>query len=207
MWGSLDRSDHMAARRRRGSRSTRIRAAAELAARQSRQSRRRASRRRSAASARCADGRAIEGLRATPIASIGGGDDAASRVAMPPFLGDVSESDRSRRRALRGRHVPARSSATSTSCRAASAARSTFAVCFGRDTVSAEPLAGCDRRCGVGADPVSYRQAGAWAPLAPRLAVGSANGYDALVGAAVEGRRLVSRSGANHRRVRLAQLR
>jgi hypothetical protein len=61
-----------------------------------------------------------------------------------------------------------------------------FGMCFGRDTVSAEPLAWRRDPLTVSADPLSYRQAGAWSPLAAgsRLA---AEGYESLVNAAIEG--------------------
>ena len=130
------------------------------------------------------DGREVEGLRATPIASIGGGDTRVS-VAMPLFwqvCPKAIEADASQcavamfPRAYGDLHELQGGERSTLS----------FAVCFGRDTVTAEPLAWIRSPLRVSADPVAYRQAGAWAPLG----AGSSRaheGYDTLVNAAVRG--------------------
>ena len=150
------------------------------------------------------DERLIEGLRATPIASIGGGD-VANQRGVAAVLAGVPEIDRSRQPALRRRHVPARLRRSCTSCRAASAARSRFAMCFGRDTVSAEPLAWVRSPLCVSADPLSYRQAGAWAPLAAGSRL-SAEGYEALDQHGDRRRRQLRTAPRDDRRIRLAEL-
>ena len=62
----------------------------------------------------------------------------------------------------------------------------TFAVCFGPDTVSAEPLFWIRSPLHVHADPESYRQAGMCAPVA-RGSRASQERYDQLVGVAIAG--------------------
>jgi hypothetical protein len=130
------------------------------------------------------DGRLIEGLRATPIASIGGGDTRVS-VAMPLFW----------------QVFPKAIEAEATHCAVAMFPRAygdlhelqggerstlSFAICFGRDTVSAEPLAWVRSPLRVSADPAAYRQIGAWAPLGAGSQQ-SAEGYDSLINCAVRG--------------------
>jgi hypothetical protein len=126
----------------------------------------------------------LEGLRATPIASVGGGDSRVS-VAFPRFwqifpksiaaepgrcivgmfprlYGDLHELQGGERSSL------------------------TFAVCFGKDTVSAEPLTWVRAPLSVSVDALSYRQAETWAPMA----VGSQPsivGYDSLINVAIDG--------------------
>ncbi len=130
------------------------------------------------------DGREVEGLRATPIASIGGGDTRVS-VALPLFwqvFPKAIEADAGRcavamfPRAYGDLHE------------LQGGERSTLsvAVCFGRDTVTAEPLAWIRSPLRVSVDPQAYQQAGVWLPLD----VGAAearDGYETLVGAAVGG--------------------
>lgn len=128
------------------------------------------------------DGREVEGLRATPIASIGGGDRRIS-VALPRFwemCPKAIEADGTRcaigmfPRAFGDLHE------------LQGGERSTlaFAVCFGRDTVTAEPLAWVRAPLRACADPISYRQAGGWAPLGAGSREAS-EGYDTLVAAVV----------------------
>jgi YetA-like protein len=130
------------------------------------------------------DGREVEGLRATPIASIGGGDSRVS-VALPYFW-EV---------------WPKALTADATACEVAMFPRDcgdlhelqggerttlSMAVCFGRDTVTAEPLAWVRSPLRVTVDPLAHRQAGAWAPMAAGSAA-AAEGYDALVSTVVSG--------------------
>ncbi len=129
-------------------------------------------------------GRDIEGLRATPIVSIGGGDTRVS-VSVPYFW----------------ETFPKALSADASGCEVAmfprecgeaqelqGGERSTLwtAVCFGRDTVSAEPLAWVRSPLRVSADAAAHRQAGVWAPLSAGSAR-SAEDYDALVSSIVRG--------------------
>ena len=128
--------------------------------------------------------RFIEGLRATPIASIGGG---ASRVTvgMPRFWQVFPKSIEADSRRCRVGLFP-RLYSDLHELQGGERTTSTIAMCFGRDTVSAEPLAWVRARLTVSADPLSYRQAGAWAPLAAGSRL-SAEGYEALVNSAIKG--------------------
>lgn len=129
-------------------------------------------------------GAELEGLRATPVASVGGG---ATRVAVamprcwevfPKML--VAGGDGCRIGVLPREHSDVHE--------LQGGERSTFAfvMCSGRDSVSAEPLEWARSPLQVAADPESYRLAGSWAPIA----VGSQatrEGYDALVSQAIDG--------------------
>ena len=130
------------------------------------------------------DGREVKGLRATPIVSIGGGDtrisatmprfwelfpkaidadaDHCALAMFPRAYGDLHELQGGERATMQ------------------------FAICFGRDTVAAEPLAWVRSPLRIAADPLAYRQAGAWAPLGAGSA-GAAQGYESLVSTAIRG--------------------
>ena len=128
--------------------------------------------------------RFIEGLRATPIASIGGGASRVS-VGLPRFWQVFPKSIEADSRRCRVGVLP-RLYSDVHELQGGERMTTTMAICFGRDTVSAEPLAWLRAPLRVSADPMSYRQAGAWAPLAAgsRLA---AEGYELLVNAAIRG--------------------
>ena len=130
------------------------------------------------------DGREVEGLRATPIVSIGGGDARVS-VALPRFweiCPKAIDADASRCTLA----IFPRAHGDVHELQGGERASMQFAVCFGRDTVAAEPLAWIRSPLRVSADPLAYRQAGAWAPLGAGSG-GAAQGYDALVTTAVRG--------------------
>lgn len=130
------------------------------------------------------DGREVEGLRATPIVSIGGGDTRVS-VSVPYFwetFPKALSADAS------GCEVAMFPRACGDAQELQGGERSTLwaAVCFGRDTVSAEPLAWVRSPLRVSADAAAHRQAGGWAPLSAGSAR-SAEDYDALVSSIVRG--------------------
>ena len=130
------------------------------------------------------DGRLVEGLRATPIASIGGGNSRVS-VALPKFWQMFPKSIE----AEQGRCVIGMFPGVSGDLhelQGGERSSVTFAVCFGRDTVSAEPLSWIRAPLSVSADPLSYRQAQTWTPIAVGSQA-SIDGYDALVNAAIDG--------------------
>lgn len=130
------------------------------------------------------DGVEREGLRATPVASMG---DGATRITVAlPRCWEV---------------FPKMLVAAGGVCRIGifpreysdlhelqGGERSTFSfmLCCGRDSVSAEPLAWARSPLQVSADPESYRHAGCWAPMAAGLDAARA-GYDALVHHAIDG--------------------
>ena len=130
------------------------------------------------------DGHEQAGLRATPVASIGGGATRVT-VAMPRWWEVfpkmlVAGSDAFTIGILPRQHADLHE--------LQGGERSTFAfvMCCGRDSVSAEPLAWVRSPLQVSADAESYRQAGAWAPLAAGC-LASHDGYDALVNHAIAG--------------------
>ena len=130
------------------------------------------------------DERLIEGLRATPIASIGGGASRIS-VALPRFWQVFPKSiEADSRRCIVGMFP--RVYGDVHELQAGERSTLAFAMCFGRDTVSAEPLAWVRSPLCVSADPLSYRQAGAWAPLSAGSRL-SAEGYEALTSTAIKG--------------------
>ncbi len=129
------------------------------------------------------DGREVEGLRATPIASIGGGDTRVS-VAVPCFWELFPKALVADAAGCEIAMFPR--GADAHELQGGERTTMTTAVCFGRDTVSAEPLAWVRTPLRVSADPIAHRQAGAWAPLAAGSAR-AAEGYDALVSTAVRG--------------------
>ena len=130
------------------------------------------------------DGRQVLGLRATPIASMGGGDTRVS-VALPYFweiFPKALEADATR--CTLGMFPE--SAAGPHELQGGERSTINFAVCFGRDSVSAEPLAWIRSPLRVSADAISYRQAGMWSPVAVGSAQ-AAEGYDALVESASRG--------------------
>jgi hypothetical protein len=129
-------------------------------------------------------GREVEGLRATPIASIGGGDTRVS-VALPLFWQMFPKAIEAQNSHCAVAMFP-RASGDLHELQGGERSTMTFAICFGRDTVTAEPLAWIRSPLRVSADPHAYRLAAAWAPLAagsPR----AIEGYEALVNVAVTG--------------------
>lgn len=129
-------------------------------------------------------GREVEGLRATPIVSIGGGDTRVS-VAVPYFWETFPKAMTADAARCEVAMFP-RAAGDAQELQGGERSTLTMAVCFGRDTVSAEPLAWVRSPLRVSADPVAHRQAGAWAPMAAGSAR-AAEGYDALVSTAVRG--------------------
>jgi hypothetical protein len=129
-------------------------------------------------------GRSIEGLRATPIASIGGGSSRVS-VGLPRFWQVFPKSIEAEAGRCRVGMFP-RLSGDLHELQGGERSTMSFGICFGRDTVSAEPLAWLRTPVAVSADPLSYRQAGAWAPLAAGSRL-SAEGYEVLVNTAIKG--------------------
>ena len=129
-------------------------------------------------------GRFIEGLRATPIASIGGGSSRVT-VALPRFWQLFPKSIEAEAGCCRVGMLP-RVSGDLHELQGGERTTFSFGVCFGRDTVSAEPLAWLRAPVAVSCDPLAYRQAGVWAPLATGSRL-SAEGYEALVNTAIKG--------------------
>lgn len=130
------------------------------------------------------DDRLVEGLRATPIASIGGGASRVS-VALPRFWQIFPKSIEADSRHCVVGMFP-RVYGDLHELQGGERSSLTAAICFGRDTVSAEPLAWIRTPLSVSADPLAYRQAQAWAPLAVGSRL-SAEGYEALVNTAISG--------------------
>jgi len=130
------------------------------------------------------DGREVEGLRATPIASIGGGDTRVS-LALPRFWEVCPKAIEADARHCALAMFP-RAYGDLHELQGGERSTLNFAVCFGRDTVTAEPLAWIRSPLQVSADAISYRQAGAWSPLGAGSSAAAA-GYDALVNAAIRG--------------------
>lgn len=128
--------------------------------------------------------RFVEGLRATPIASIGGGVSRVS-VALPRFWQMFPKSIEADSRRCRVGIFP-RLYSDLHELQGGERTTATIALCFGRDTVSAEPLAWVRAPLAVSADPLSYRQAGAWAPLSAGSRL-SSEGYESLVNTAITG--------------------
>lgn len=128
--------------------------------------------------------RSMDGLRATPIASIGRGPSQVS-VALPRFWQVFPKSIEAQRDRIRIGMLPD-VQGDFHELQGGERSSVTFALCFGRDEVSAEPLAWVRARSSVSADPLSYRQAGAWSPLAAGSR-SSAEGYEALINSAISG--------------------
>jgi hypothetical protein len=108
------------------------------------------------------NGREVEGLRATPIASIGGGDRRVS-IALPRFWEIFPKAIEASSHRCAIAMFP-RTHGDLHELHGGEGCSLSFAVCFGRDTVAAEPLSWIRSPLGVNADPVAYRR-GAWAPL------------------------------------------
>lgn len=130
------------------------------------------------------DGREVQGLRATPIASIGGGDRRVT-VALPKFWELFPKAIEADAQQCAIGMFP-RAYGDLHELQGGERSTLSFAICFGRDTVSAEPMAWIRSPLRVTADPIAYRQGGAWAPLGAGAAR-SAEGYEALVGTAIRG--------------------
>jgi hypothetical protein len=129
-------------------------------------------------------GREVKGLRATPIASIGGGDTRVS-VALPRFWELFPKSlDADARHCVVGMFP--RACGDLHELQGGERSTLSFAVCFGRDTVAAEPLAWVRSPLRVSADPIAFRRAGLWAPLGAGSAR-AAEGYEALINTAIRG--------------------
>lgn len=129
-------------------------------------------------------GRFIEGLRATPITSIGGGASRVS-VALPRFWQTWPKSIEADGNGCRVGIFPGVYGDLH-ELQGGERTTATMAICFGRDTVSAEPLAWVRAPLSISADPLSYRQADAWAPMAAgsRAAM---EGYESLLSTVVAG--------------------
>ena len=130
------------------------------------------------------DGREVEGLRATPIASIGGGDTRVS-VALPLFWQVFPKAIEADARHCAVAMFP-RAYGDLHELQGGERSTLSFAICFGRDTVTAEPLSWVRSPLRVSADAMAYRQAGAWAPFGAG-SIGAQDGYEALVNTAVDG--------------------
>jgi hypothetical protein len=127
--------------------------------------------------------RDVEGLRATPVVSVGGG---ASRISVtaPRFWELFPKSLKASAERCAIGLLPADSSGLH---ELQGGERTTFGfvVCFGRETVSAEPLAWARSPLRISADAESYRQAGVWAPIAAGSPL-SHQAYEDLVNVAVD---------------------
>lgn len=128
-------------------------------------------------------GREVQGLRATPIVSIGGGHTRIT-AALPYFWEVFPKAIE----AETGRLSIAMFPRLDGPHELQGGERSTlsFSICFGRDTVSAEPLAWVRTPLRVSADAAAYREAGAWAPLHAGSPL-AAERYSAIVNTAVAG--------------------
>jgi len=129
-------------------------------------------------------GREVAGLRATPIASIGGGDTRIS-VALPYFWEVFPKAIEADAHQCVVSMFP-RASGDVHELQGGERSTFTFAVCFGRDTVTAEPLGWVRSPLRVAAASLAYRQAGAWAPMGAGSGP-SAEGYEALINTAIHG--------------------
>jgi len=130
------------------------------------------------------DGAEREGLRATPVASIGGGATRIT-VAAPRFWEVFPKTLVAGAGACRIGIFP-REYSDLHELQGGERSTFTFMLCCGRDRVSAEPLAWVRSPAQAAADPESYRHAGCWAPMA----VGSQamrDGYEALVNRIIAG--------------------
>ena len=128
--------------------------------------------------------RSMDGLRAMPIASIGR-DPSRISVALPRFWQVFPKSIEVGPGRFRIGMFP-RVQGDLHELQGGERSSVTLALCFGRDSVSAEPLAWLRAPLCVSADPLSYRQSGAWAPLGAGSR-SSAEGYEALVNSAISG--------------------
>ena len=131
-----------------------------------------------------AGGRETEGLRATPIASIGSGASRLS-VALPQFWEVFPKMLVAGGDTCRIGLLP-REYADLHELQGGERTTFSFVMCCGRDSVSAEPLAWARSRAQVAVAPEVYRQAGCWTPLAAGSEA-SRDGYEALVHNVIEG--------------------
>jgi hypothetical protein len=129
-------------------------------------------------------GRDVAGLRATPIASIGGGETRVS-VALPRFWQVWPKAIDADARRCAVAMFP-RAHGGLHELQGGERSTLTFGMCFGRDTVTAEPLAWMRSPLRVSADAHAYRHAGIWAPFSAGSAL-TVKAYDALVGTAIQG--------------------
>ncbi len=150
------------------------------------------------------DERLIEGLRATPIASIGGGTSRIS-VALPRFWQVFPKSiEADSRRCVVGMFP--RVYGDLHELQGGERSTLAFAMCFGRDTVSAEPLAWVR-------SPLA--RVGGSAVVSPGRRVGAAVGGIAAVGGRLRGagqhgdhgQRQLRTTARVDRRIRLAEFR
>ena len=130
------------------------------------------------------DGREVEGLRAMPIASIGGGDTRVS-VALPLFWQVFPKAIEADARHCAVAMFP-RAHGDAHELQGGERSTLTFAVSFGRDTVTAEPLAWVRSPLRVSAEAAAYHHAGTWSPLGAGSAQ-ARQGYETLINAAVSG--------------------
>jgi hypothetical protein len=131
-------------------------------------------------------GRDVSGLRASPIASLGGGASRLS-VTVPRFWQLFPKAIEAGGGRCRIGMFP-REHGEPHELQGGERSTLALTLCFGRDTVSAEPLAWARAPLSVAADPIAYRQAGAWAPLAVGSPLSAAR-YEALVDSAIAGPR------------------
>jgi hypothetical protein len=130
------------------------------------------------------DGREVEGLRATPIASIGDGETRLS-VALPLFWQVFPKAIDADARRCSVAMFP-RTDGDCHELQGGERSTLSFAVCFGGDTVTAEPLTWIRSPLRAAADPASYRHAGVWAPLVAG-STSAHEAYDAIVTSAIRG--------------------
>jgi hypothetical protein len=124
------------------------------------------------------------GLRATPIASIGGGSSRLS-VALPRFWEVFPKMLEAGGETCRIGLLP-REHADLHELQGGERMTFSFVLCGGHDSVSEEPLAWARSPLQVCVDPEAYRHANCWTPLASGTEA-SHNGYEALVNRAIEG--------------------
>jgi hypothetical protein len=124
------------------------------------------------------------GLRASPVVSSGAGDERLT-VAMRHFWETFPKAvEADSERMVLG--VLPRHASDAHELQGGERMSATFAVCFGPDTVSAEPLFWIRSPLHVHADPESYRRAGMCASVS-RGSRASHERYDQLVGVAIGG--------------------
>lgn len=130
------------------------------------------------------DGHPVEGLRATPLVTLGAGP-ARLSVVVPRFWELCPKSLGADAAGCTIGMFP-RDYAVPHELQGGERATLAAVLSVGADTVTAEPLAWARTPLRAAADPESYRLAGLWAPLAVG-APASIAGYEALVQSAVEG--------------------
>ena len=126
----------------------------------------------------------VSGLRATPVVSSGMGADQLT-IAMRYFWETFPRAiEADSERSVIG--VLPRHFADAHELQGGERTTTTFAVCFGPDTVSDEPLFWVRSPLRVHAAPASYQRAGLWAPMT-RGSRAAHQRYDQLVGVAIDG--------------------